>query len=78
MKEELNEQKYLLFRIFKYSDLVFNAVSFSYHTKCLVFVSPEKYHINHLSTLISSIVNIWLYSFKTIVKFSKWLFVKCF
>lgn len=32
--DERNEEKYLIPRIAKCSDLIFNAVRFSYHTKC--------------------------------------------
>lgn len=38
MKEEMNEPECLISRIFKYSDLVFHAVNFSYHIKCLQFM----------------------------------------
>ena len=69
-----------IFRIFKWPDLVFNVVSFNYHTKCLpyVYVLNKTFHIIHLSTIILSIVAIWVYDFKIVVKFNKWLSVKCF
>lgn len=69
-----------IFRIFKWPDLVFNVVSFDYHIKCLpyVYVLNKTFHIIHLSTIILSIVAIWVYDFKIVVKFNKWLSVKCF
>lgn len=68
----MNEQQYLIFKIFKYPDSVFNAVSFSYHTKCLQFtyVLTKKFHIILLSTVILSILAIWVHNFKVVVKFS--------